>query len=339
MQSVDRLYNRDLAAWSHERDKRFPQKQGDMAEDYYKILEVSRDASSEEIQKAYRKLARRYHPDMNPDDKAAKTKFQQVQRAYDVLNDAKKRQMYDQFGSDFESAGAGPGPGRRSAYGGGASFQDVDFSQLFGQGGGFESIFGQFGGGGHGGRRYSAQRPGADVQHDLHIPFNTSITGGEAQLSVRRHGGKVETISVKIPGGIQDGKKIRLRGQGEASPTGGPQGDLLIKVHVASHPHFKRRGNDLEMSVPITLAEAALGAKIDVPTPKGEITLTIPAGTSSGKRLRLKGLGAPTPGGGHGDLYAEMQIVLPTTLDEEDQAAIRAFDARHTLKPRADLRW
>jgi DnaJ-class molecular chaperone len=308
-----------------------------MAEDYYKILEVSRDASSDEIQKAYRKLARKYHPDMNPDDKAAKTKFQQIQRAYDVLNDAKKRELYDQFGSDFETAGAGPG--HRTAYGGGASFQDVDFSQLFGQGGGFESIFGQFGGGPRGGRRYAPQRPGADVQHDLHIPFNTSITGGEAQLSVRRRGGKVETITVKIPAGIRDGKKIRLRGQGEISPTGGPQGDLLITVHVANHPHFKRRGDDLEMSVPITLGEAALGAKIDVPTPKGEITLTIPAGTSSGKRLRLKGMGAPTAGGGHGDLYAEMQIVLPSILDEEDRAAIRELDARHPLTPRADLKW
>ncbi len=310
-----------------------------MAEDYYKILEVSRDASPEEIQKAYRKLARKYHPDMNPDDKAAKAKFQQVQHAYDVLNDAKKRQMYDQFGSEFESAGADPRGGRHPAHGGGASFQDVDFSQLFGQGGGFEGVFGQFGGEGHPGRRHAPRRPGADLQHDLHIPFNTSITGGEAQISVRRHGGKVETITVKIPAGIQNGKKIRLRGQGETSPTGGRQGDLLIKVLVAAHPYFTRRGNDLDVSVPITLAEAALGAKIDVPTPKGEITLTIPPGTSSGKRLRLKGMGAPTPNGGHGDLYAEMQIVLPVTLSEEDQAAIRELDGRHPLEPRAELRW
>jgi DnaJ-class molecular chaperone len=313
-----------------------------MAEDYYKILEIPRTATPEQVQKAYRKLARKYHPDMNPDDRAAKEKFQKVQQAYDVLNDAQKRQMYDQFGSDFESmGGAGPGGGWRAAQGGGG-FQDVDFSQLFGQaggGGGFEDIFRQFAGGGRGRRRQTASRPGADVKHDLHIPFNTSITGGEAQLSMRRHTGKLENISVKIPAGIEDGKKIRLRGQGEPSPTGGRSGDLLIIVHVAKHPYYTRRGNDLEVSVPITLAEAALGAKIDVPTPKGEITLTIPPGTSSGKRLRLKGMGVPTSSGGHGDLYAEMQVVLPENWSDQDRAAIRELDDRHPLQPRANLRW
>ena len=129
------------------------------------------------------------------------------------------------------------------------------------------------------------------------MPFNSSITGGQAQLSVRRADGKIETISVKIPAGIEDGKKIRLRGQGEPSPSGGTPGDLLITVRVAEHPHFRRRGGDLELAVPVTLAEAALGAKIDVPTPQGEISLKIPPGTSSGKRLRLKGLGVPNAEG------------------------------------------
>ena len=323
-----------------------------MAEDYYKILNVNHSASQEDIQKAYRKLARKYHPDMNPDDKAAKEKFQKIQQAYDVLNDTKKRQMYDQYGSGFESMGGGaggPGPGWQTSHGGQSGFQDIDFSQFFGgQGGGagaggFEDILRQFAGGGGGatGRRQRRQprTPGADLHHDLHIPFNTSITGGQAQLSVRRANGKVETITVKIPQGIENGKKIRLRGQGESSPTGGQPGDLLITVYVAKHPCFRRRGNDLEVSVPITLAEAAIGAKIDVPTPKGQITLTIPPGTSGGRRLRMKGMGAPTASGNHGDLYAEMRIVLPESLDEESQTAIRQLDERYPLEPRADLKW
>jgi DnaJ-class molecular chaperone len=312
-----------------------------MAEDYYKILEIPRNASPDQIQKAYRRLARKYHPDMNPDDRAAKEKFQKVQQAYDVLNDAKKRQMYDQFGSGFESMGGGPGGGWRTAQGGAAGFEDIDFSQIFGQagGGGFEDIFRQFAGGGRGRRRQPPRQPGADLRSDLHIPFNTAITGGEAQLSVRCGTGKVEKITVKIPAGIEDGKKIRLRGQGEPSPTGGRSGDLLITVHVARHPFYTRRGNDLVVSVPITLAEAALGARIDVPTPKGEITLTIPPGTSSGKRLRLKGMGAPTGSGSHGDLYAELQVVLPASWSDEDQAAIRELDRRHPLDPRANLKW
>jgi DnaJ-class molecular chaperone len=323
-----------------------------MAEDYYKTLKVDRNASQEDIQKAYRKLARKYHPDMNPDDKAAKEKFQQIQQAYDVLNDTKKRRMYDQYGSGFESMGGGPGGGPRPGWqpftGGQGGYQDIDFSQIFGGQGGaagagsFEDILQQFAGGGAGGRRPRRQptrTPGADLHHDLHIPFNTSITGGQAQLSVRRASGKVETITVKIPQGIENGKKIRLRGQGEPSSNGGPPGDLLITVYVAKHPFFGRRGNDLEVSVPITLAEAAMGAKIDVPTPKGRITLTIPPGTSSGRRLRLKGMGAPTASGSHGDLYAEMQIVLPESLDEESQAAIRQLDERYPLEPRADLKW
>ncbi len=316
-----------------------------MPQDYYKILGISNTASQAEIQKAYRKLARKHHPDMNPDDKTAKDKFKKIQEAYDVLNDPQKREMYDRYGSAFESVGGGAGPRWQASRGGPEGVQDIDFGQIFGQGGagggfgGFEEILQQFAGGARAGRRPSAKTRGADVEHELHIPFNTSITGGEAQLSVRRAGGKVETITVKIPAGIKDGEKMRLRGQGEPSPAGGPAGDLLIAVRVAAHPFFRRHGNDLEVSVPVTLAEAALGAKIDVPTPQGEISLRIPAGTSSGKRLRLKGMGAPIAGGGHGDLYAEILIVIPKKLDEESLELVRRFDQRHDLQPRADLKW
>ena len=272
-----------------------------MDEDYYKILGVKRDASQPDIQKAYRELARKYHPDMNPGDSHAKERFQRVQQAYDVLSDPEKREMYDRYGSSFQSAGGGPGAGQHTyQHGGpGQGFEEVDFSQFFGgrDSEGFADIFRQFSGGRARSRRARPQR-GSDLQHQLEIPFQTSITGGEAALTIRRAGGKVETISVKIPTGIEDGKKIRLRGQGETAPGGGKPGDLLIQIHVAAHPFFKRRGNNLEVVVPVTLAEAALGAKIDVPTPKGTITLTVPPGTSGGRKLARQGAGSGAEQGG-----------------------------------------
>ncbi len=319
-----------------------------MEDDYYKILNVERNASAADIQKAYRKLARKYHPDVNPDDKTAKKKFQEIQKAYEVLNDTEKREMYDRYGSSFETMGAGgPGGGAWRGQGpGSGGYAEVDFSQFFGGGGqegfegGFGDIFRQFGGGATAGPRRGRQRPrkGADLSHQLTIPFNTAVTGGEARLSVKRPDGKVESIAVKIPAGIEDGKSIRLRGQGEASPNGGPAGDILITIQSAPHPYFRRRGNNLEVNVPVTLAEAGLGAKVDVPTPKGVITLTVPPGTSSGKRLRVKGHGVQLKES-PGDLYAEIQIVLPTQIDAESAELIRQFDKRQPLKPRADLRW
>ncbi|MBC8355342.1 MAG: J domain-containing protein [Planctomycetes bacterium] len=320
-----------------------------MDDDYYKVLSVSREASAADIQKAYRKLARKYHPDVNPDDAAAKRKFQEIQKAYEVLNDSEKREMYDRYGSSFESmGGGGPGGGGWQGHSGGPGGQaEVDFSQFFGDGaqggfeGGFGDIFRQFGGGRASAPRRARQRPrkGADLKHQLDIPFNTAVTGGEARINVQRPDGKVEEIAVMIPPGIEDGKTIRLRGQGEPSPTGGAAaGDILITVKAAGHPYFRRRGNNLEVDVPVTLAEAGLGGKIDVPTPKGVITLTIPPGTSSGKRLRVKGHGVQSKGNS-GDMYAEIQIVLPSDIDSESEELIRQLDTKHEMKPRADLRW
>lgn len=322
-----------------------------MDEDYYKILGAKRSASQAEIQKAYREMARKYHPDLADDKDAAKERFQQIQQAYDVLNDTEKREMYDRYGASFEQmAGGSHARGRQGP--GGASFQydDVDFSQLFGQGGPgrggpggspFEQIFRQFqGGGGPRPQRPEPRRQrGADLQHKLTVPFPTAVQGGEARVSVRRPNGKVESISVKIPAGIEDGKKIRLRGQGEPSPSGGPAGDILITVHVAPHPYFSRRGNDLEVQVPVTLAEAARGGKVEIPTPKGTISLTIPAGTSSGKRLRLKGQGIESQSGQAGDLFAVISIQLPDKLDKEALRLIQDFDQKTPFDPRADLSW
>ena len=329
-----------------------------MAEDYYKTLGVSRDASPAEIQKAYRELARKYHPDLNPDDKSAKKKFQKVQAAFDVLNDPEKREMYDRYGSSFETMGAGgpqgthtwrawPGGGAAGAGAAGAGFnpEDIDFSQFFGERfgqegpGGLGDIFTQFRrAAGQKGQKGGARR-GSDIRHELQIPFNTAVGGGEVQIAVQRSSGKTETIAVKIPPGIEEGKRIRIRGQGEPAPRRGTPGDILLTIHVAPHPLFKRRGNDLEVRVPVTLAEAAAGAKIDIPTPRGTVALKVPAGTSSGTRLRVKGHGAAPKNGTPGDLFAEIQIVLPRGLSEADRQAIREIDGHYAQNPRTKLRW
>ncbi len=306
-----------------------------MADDYYKILGVKRSASAADIQKAYRDLARKHHPDMNPDDARAKEQFQRVQNAYDVLGDEEKRAKYDQFGANFEAVQGG---GPRSAHA--ADFENADFSQFFGDqpGGGFADFFSQFSGGGPR-QRTAPPRRGADVRHDLRIPFQTAVVGGEARLVVRRRGANTETISVKIPAGINDGRKIRLRGQGEPSPRGGPPGDLLITVHVEPHEFFRRSGKNLEVTVEVTVAEAALGGKIDVPTPKGVISLTIPPGSSSGRRLRIKGHGVQPAGETAGDLYAVLQIVLPPETDQRSAELIRQLDELQAMHPRSNLHW
>ncbi|MEX2173550.1 MAG: J domain-containing protein [Pirellulaceae bacterium] len=326
-----------------------------MSDDYYKTLEVARGASEDEIQKSYRKLARKYHPDLNPDDKVAQKKFKEVQHAYDILSDAKKRKLYDQFGSNFEQMGQGPGPQWAGQAPQGA--EGFEFAGSWPGGGGgqgqvppdLEDMLRQFTGGSGAfefggpttrrrGRRRPAQ-PGADARSEVEIPFRTAVTGGETSLQVRRGGSKAERLDVKIPAGIDDGQTIRLRGQGEPSRDDGPRGDLLITVRIASHPFFRRDGVDLIVKVPVTIAEAALGGKVDVPTPHGTIALKVPAGTSSGQRLRAKGLGVHKSGGTPGDLYAEIMIVVPKQLDGESEELLRKLEARLKQNPRAELAW
>jgi DnaJ-class molecular chaperone len=324
-----------------------------MAEDYYQVLGLPRNASQADIQKAYRDLARKYHPDMNPDDKSAKKKFQKIQAAFDVLNDPKKREMYDRYGSSFETmGGGGPRGGTtwHTSYGPGGEFggfEDLDFSQFFGErfggprgGADLGDLFEQFRRA-SGPRRASAgeKRRGADLTYEISVPFAVSVNGGAGQVSVNRGTGKVETITVKIPPGIEDGKKIRLRGQGDQSPQGGPPGDILLTVRVEPHRFFHRQGNHLVLRLPVTLAEAALGTKVDIPTPRGTVSLRIPPGTSSGTKLRVRGHGIAAKNTPPGDLLAEVQIALPKPMDEATRDLLRQTADHYPRSPRADLRW
>lgn len=278
-----------------------------MAEDYYKVLGVERNSNSDEITKAYRKLARKHHPDLNPDDKNAKQRFQEIQSAYDCLNDPEKRAKYDQFGSNYEqyagAAGAGP-------FGGGG--QGFDFGDMFGGGQvDLGSIFGNMGGG----TRSRRTPRGADVSAEISVPIRTMISGGETQISLNLNG-RTDSISVKIPAGIMPGKKIRLRGRGQ-SVVGGKPGDLLLTVQPEPNAHYKIASLNLELRLPITLEEAIKGAKVDVQTPSGTIALTVPPMSSSGKRLRLKGQGFRTSDGATGDMIVELLIKLPDNMSPE----------------------
>ncbi len=297
-----------------------------MANDYYKVLDVERTASTEEISKAYRKLARKFHPDLNQEDKNAKKRFQEVQQAYDCLNDPEKRKMYDQFGANYEQyGGKNPFHGGQPSGSGGGGF---DFGDIFGKGGvDIGDIFGQFGGG-QGRSRRAPQPRGADIAAEIAVPLKTIIHGGETRIQLD-HNGKMESINVKIPAGIEPGKKIRLRGQGQPSEIGKP-GDLILKVNLEPHPYFKIVGNNLELRLPISIPEAVKGARIDVPAPSGMVTLTIPPMSNSGKKLRVKGQGMKGLAGAVGDMVVELMIRLPEQIPDVSIEAIEKWaDAYH----------
>ncbi len=310
-----------------------------MSEDYYETLGVPRTASAEDIRKAYRDLARKYHPDLHPDDESAKDKFKKVQTAFDTLNDASKREMYDRYGSSFEGFApgggsgwaGGPFPGGGQASGGGG--QEIDLESLFGAGG-FAELFGG------GGRRSRGQRrpaaaAGEDIAASISVPFRLAIEGGSTDMRVDRDG-RSETISVKIPQGLPDGSRMRLRGQGTPGRGGGPAGDLLLQVHVEPHPLFHRDRDTLECKLPITLAEAVQGGKVDLPTPWGTIALKIPPMTSSGRKLRAQGMGVRNANGVSGDLIAEVLIMLPSEIDG---SVVSAIATTNQPDPRSKMRW
>lgn len=338
-----------------------------MAEDYYKVLGVPKTASAEEIQKAYRALARKYHPDMNPDDQeGAKKKFQSLQEAFDVLKDPEKRKQYDQFGPDFAQYTAGPRPG--GAYGGnpfgggfhpgGGGFQWSSSGGASGDGGiNLDDILGMFGAGrgGFGGmggmggesagsfgsrrRRKAGPTAGESITSSVEIPLATAVRGGAVSLNYQKANGKSETVEVKIPAGIEDGKKIRLKGMGAPGTGGGPAGDLLLEVKSAPHPYFTRQGKNLYVKIPITLKEAALGGKADVPTPGGVVSVSVPAGSTTGTKLRLKERGVKPAGkdAKPGDLFVEFVVALPKKWSAADLELLKKLDAEPAPSERGKI--
>lgn len=297
-----------------------------MADDYYKTLGVAKSATSDEIRKAYRKLARENHPDANPKDKGAAERFKKIQEAYDVLNDAEKRQMYDRFGPDFQKMGpGGPGPGPGPGGFGGYSSGPIDLGELFGQGGIDLGDFfgGAMGGGGPGAGTRRGKRGGVrgeDIRATVRVPFETAVNGGTVDVHLDR-GGNAETLGVKIPAGVREGQIIRLAKQGNPGMRGGENGDLLMQIAIDPHRYFRREGSNLLLDVPITPSEAVLGTKVEIPTlSEGTVVMKVPAGTSSGAKLRLKGKGVIDPQTKqHGDQFAVIKIVLPKNLSDADK--------------------
>jgi molecular chaperone DnaJ len=297
-----------------------------LEKDFYKILGVAKDAPEAEIKKVYRKLARQYHPDSNPGDAKAEAKLKEISEAFSVLSDAEQRKEYDAvraMGGGARFTAGGPG--------GAGGFEDV-FSNLFGGGRGFPGGFG-------GGFDFGPQ-PGVDLTARTSIDFIDSIKGATIKLSLQG----MEPLNVKIPAGVQDGQKIKLRGKGRPSPNGGPSGDLIVTVRVKPHPVFTRDGANLRVTVPVTFTEAALGATISVPTLGGDpVKLKINPGCPNGRVLRIQGRGVDA-GNTRGDLLATVEIAVPSHLSEKAKKALQDFeevmpkdDPREDLLQRAGL--
>ena len=371
--------------------------------DYYELLGVPKKATAKEIRAAFRKLARKYHPDLNPGDKAAEEKFKQLQEAYDVLSDTKKRQMYDQYGFYSDNVPPGYGGGGADAGEGNVNFDfgGFDFGGgAPGAGGGssFRDLFSQFFGGGRG-HMEPEQEPGNDLEYQLEIDFWDAVRGAVKKLQITRldtcevcrgtgavgtpqtcptcngtgqiqqTAGKMrfnvpctrcggtgklrtackncggegrvrrhETIDVRIPAGVANGGRVRVPGKGNAGTMGAPAGDLYLRVVVHPHEFFERRGNDLYTKVPVTVAEASLGAKVEVPTIDGRSLVRIPPGTNSGKTLRLKEKGVPSARSGErGDQYVEIQVVVPEPTDERVRHLMKELEEIAPADPRKDL--
>jgi DnaJ-class molecular chaperone len=298
-----------------------------MPRDYYEVLGVKKDASESDIKKAYRKLARQHHPDRNPGDKQAETRFKEVQEAYDVLGDKTKREQYDRFGfagMGAGGAGGGQGPFRPGGGAQGFEFQGFNPEDL-------ASIFGAFGAGGDSGGPFGRRgrgrgraAPPEDAEAEVSIPFLKAALGGSVSLSIDGR-----QIDLKIPAGVEEGKKLRLAGQ---APGGG---DLLARVKIEPHPYFRREGHNIVLEVPLSVSECILGTKVDVPTLDGtHLTVKVPPGTSSGARLRLRGKGIAG-----GDQFIEIKVVVPKPADERSRELVEEFARLNPQDPRANLPW
>lgn len=320
-----------------------------MATDLYGALGVKRDASQDEIRKAYRQLARKYHPDVNPGDASSEARFKQINYANDVLSDPKRRKLYDEFGEQGLREGFNAeqarayGQWNRGAQGGagpggfGGFSADGDLSDIFSR---------VFSGGAPFGRTQSRGRPrptkGRDLEATLELDLMDALRGSEQTVTLRHPspGGGMDSqeLRVRIPPGATEGSRIRLAGKGEPSHTGGQPGDLLVTIGVRPHPHLERKGQDLEMKVPITVGEALKGARITVPTLDGSVTLRVPPRSQNGQRMRLKGKGVPSKKGEAGDLYVVLSLELPTGESEALDELADAFDAHYVGDVRADLK-
>ncbi|MFD9701142.1 DnaJ C-terminal domain-containing protein [Lentzea sp. NPDC059081] len=294
-----------------------------MAGDFYEALGVPRGASADEIQRAYRKLARQYHPDVNRDP-AAEDRFKEVSEAYGVLSDAEQRRRYDRFGADFRRVPedyeerAGRGPGGRTVYTSGpgvGGFEDFDFEDLFS---------GVFRRGGRGG-----PVPGADQEAELTLTVEEAYRGGHRRLTLGDR-----DLDVTIPPGVVDGQRIRLAGEGGQGSGGGASGHLFLVVRIAPNPRYRLDGRDLVMDLPVAPWEAALGATVPITTPGGEAKVRVVAGSSSGRRLRLRGEGLPNPRGKPGDLYAVVKIVVPRSLGKRERDLFEELSAVSDFDPR-----
>ena len=301
--------------------------------DYYETLGVSKTASEEEIRSAFRKLARKYHPDVAKDKKTAEEKFKEINEAYEVLSDPEKRKKYDQLGANWNQPGGfqpppdwggGAQPGGYYQWSGGDGGGGVDFE--FG-GTGFSDFFEAFFGGGRGrsafggfGQREHTAERGSDVEADIMVTLEEALNGATRQVSLRRAGSKkVETYQVKIPRGVREGQRIRLAGQGEAGERGGKSGDLFLRVRLARHPDFTVEGADLIHEVRIAPWQAVLGDQLVIPTLEGSARLKIPPGTQGAQRFRLRGRGLQGVSGSRGDLYVVVQIAIPKKLSERER--------------------
>ncbi len=306
-----------------------------MAEDLYSVLSVPKTASAEDITKAYRKLAKKLHPDLNPGDKAAEEKFKKVTAAYDILGDAEKRGRYDRGEIDAsgqetpqqryyrEYAGGEDGARYRST----AGFEDIGaFSDLFGD------LFGERGGM-RGGRGARFSMRGSDAQYRLDVDFLDAVNGTKTRITLPDGG----TLDVTIPPGVADGQVLRLRGKGNPGIGEGEPGDALIEIHVRPHPVFKREGNDIVLEVPITFDEAVLGGKIEVPTIGGRVFATVPPGSNTGQTLRLKGRGIKTKGSA-GDQLVKLSIILPDRIDDDLKRFAESWREAHRYDPRRKLK-
>src|SRR5579875_2693462 len=313
--------------------------------DLYAVLGVPRTASAEEIRKAYRKLARQHHPDVNPGNRQAEERFKEISFAYDVLGDPEKRRLYDEFGHEGLQPGFDPVRAR-------------EYRRWSESGRGFADILNEmFGGAAH------APASGQDIEHPLEIDFLDALRGTQTAVTIRRPapcapcggsgrqgrractacGGtgtveQRERLTVKIPPGVDDGARLRVAGKGGVSPSGGPPGDLYFVVKVRPHPQLRRDGRDLTVEVPVTIGEAMLGATITVPTPTGRVQLKIPKGSQSGQRLRLRGRGVPDPKGGPpGDLYVRLMVQVPPNGGEQVREAVATLERAYPGDPRAHL--